>query len=193
MYFPRKGVVSLVSVFESGESAEMATVGREGMVSASAFLGAEQACARQVVQVPGSAFAMELAALRRLAERLPALNSLLTRYACAFLAEALQSVACNSLHSVEGRCARWLLTMHDRSGSDSFALTQEYLAEMLSVSRPTVNLAARRLQRAGLIRYRRGVITLLDRAGLESSACECYRLIRSRYEKYLPHTAAKVL
>ena len=168
----------------------MATVGNEGAVGAGALLDDNTATGRYLVQLPGSALAIEPAKLRIALEESPSLRALLAAYARAFVGQVMQSVACNAVHSAEERCARWLLMTHDRSGGDTFALTQEFLAQMLGVHRPTVTIVARTLQRAGLIRYSRGSITVLDRAGLEEAACECYHLIRRRYERLLPQTGA---
>jgi CRP-like cAMP-binding protein len=182
VYFPESGIISTVSVFESGEVTEIATTGREGMVSVAAILGADRALYRSMVQMPGSALMIDFQAFRRAQREFPAFQKALLTYSQAFLGQVMQSVACNGTHSVEERCARWLLMAHDRSDDDRFLLTQEFLAQMLAVSRPAVNLVARTLQQAGLIRYRRGEITILDRAGLEEASCECYGLIRQHYE-----------
>jgi CRP-like cAMP-binding protein len=186
VYFPESGIISTVSVFESGEVAEIATTGREGMVSIAAILGADHALYRSIVQMPGSALMIDIQSFRRAQREFPAFKKALLAYSQAFLGQVMQSVACNGTHSVEERCARWLLMAHDRSDGDQFFLTQEFLAQMLSVSRPAVNLVARTLQRAGLIRYRRGEIAILDRAGLEEASCECYGLIRQHYEQHQP-------
>lgn len=188
LYFPEGGVVSLVTVFEDGTTAEMATVGREGMVAVNALLGGDTTDGTYVVQVPGSALVMETSRFRAALGDSPDLHTMCQAYAQAFFAQLLQNVACNAAHVVERRCARWLLMTHDRSEGDSFALTQEFLAQMLGVRRSTVTVVARALQKAGLIRYHRGAITVLDRPGLEAAACECYRIVRDRYEQLLPHT-----
>lgn len=181
LYFPTDGIVSVVAVFESGATAEMATVGREGMVGAGAILSSDTALGRHLVQVPGAGLMIGYADFRRLEREFPALRRVLLAYGQAFLIQVLQSVACNGVHSVEERAARWLLMCHDRSHGDTFLLTQEFLAEMLGVSRPAVSTVARTLQRAGLIRYSRGVMTVEDRPGLEEASCECYRIISREY------------
>lgn len=186
VYFPEEGVVSIVCLFEDGATAEMATVGKEGVVGAGVLLGGDIAISRHMVQVPGSALAIDGAVFRDGLQESRTLRSLAGAYTQAFIAQVLQSVACNGVHAVDERCARWLLMTHDRSEGDTFALTQEYLAQMLGVHRPTVSIAARALQRAGLIRYSRGAITVLDRPGLEEASCECYRIIRRHYERLLP-------
>lgn len=186
VYFPESGIISTVGVFEAGDVAEIATTGREGMVSIAAVLGADRALHRSIVQMPGSALMIDIQSFRGLQRELPAFQTALLTYSRAFLGQVMQSVACNGVHSVEERCARWLLMAHDRSDGDTFLLTQEFLAQMLAVSRPAVNLVARTLQHAGLIRYHRGEITILDRHGLEEVCCECYGLIRQQYEQHQP-------
>ena len=193
VYFVETGVVSLLAVFEDRTTAEMATVGREGVVGVSAILGGGSALGRYVVPMHGIALTVEVSRFRSLLRDSPPLRAACVAYAQAFLREALQTAACNSVHMVEERCARWLLTSHDRSDGDTITLTQEYLAEMLGVCRSTVTLAAGALQRAGLIRYRRGAIAVLNVPGLEAVSCECYRIIRDHYERLLPITDSKQL
>jgi CRP-like cAMP-binding protein len=185
IYFVEAGVVSLVSVFEDGTTPEMATVGREGMVGIGALLGGEHALARYVVPVAGFALAMETSRFQGALRESPELRAACEAYAQAFVGHLLQNIACNAAHTVEQRCARWLLTCHDQAEHDTFKLTQEYLADMLGV-RPSANL----LQQAGLINYRRGAIKVLDRLGLEAAACECYRIIRDGYERSLVRAVA---
>lgn len=190
IYLIETGVVSLVTVFEDGTTVEMASVGREGMIGVGALLGGDSALGCYVVQEPGSALAMEASRFRVALRESPSLRRACEAYAQAFCTQLLQSVACNAAHSVERRCARRLLMSHDRSDGDTFPLTQELLAEMLGVRRSTVTLIDRELQKAGLIQYDRGAITVLDRRGLEAVACECYRVIRDRYEDLLPRSFA---
>jgi CRP-like cAMP-binding protein len=185
VYFVETGAVSLVSVFEDGTTAEMATVGREGMVGVGTLLGSEYALGRYVVPVPGLALAVDASRFRSALEESPKLRAACEAYAQEFVAHLLQNVACNAAHTVEERCARWLLMCSDQNEDDTFELTQECLAEMLGVRRSTVTVIAGTLQHAGLICYRRGAITVLDRRGLEAVACECYRIIRDRYERLL--------
>lgn len=193
VYFLETGVVSLVAVFEDRTTAEMATLGREGVVGIGTLLGGEYALGRYVVPMPALALAIEASRFQSAVRESPEFRAACEAYAQAFLREALQIAACNSVHMVEERCARRLLMSHDRNDGDTLTLTQECLAEMLGVCRSTVTLAAGALQRAGLIRYRRGAITVLDRAGLEAAACECYGLIRNQYEQLLPHTNERPL
>jgi CRP-like cAMP-binding protein len=185
VYFPEAGAVSLVTVFEDGTTAEMATVGREGVVGIGALLGGDHAFGRHVVPVGGSALAVEASRFRSVLRENGALRAACETYAQAFLAHLLQNVACNAIHKVDQRCARWLLMCDDQAEGESFELTQEYLAELLGVRRPTVTVVAGSLQREGLIHYRRGAMIVLDRRGLETTACECYQIVRGTYERSL--------
>ena len=193
VYFVERGLVSMVAVFEDRTTAEMATVGREGLVGLGSILGGGQSFGRYVVPVSGMALAIEVGRFRSALRESPELRAACEAYAQAFLREALQTAACNSVHMVEERCARWLLMSHDRSDGDTLTLTQGYLADMLGVCRSTVTLAAGALQRAGIIRYRRGAISVLDRPGLEMVSCECYRIIRNQYEQLFPRTYERQL
>jgi CRP-like cAMP-binding protein len=184
VYFPLSGVISAVADFETG-SVEMGTVGAEGLIDTGVVLGSRVALTRYLVQVPGMALAIPYHSFRHWENTVPAFRELLLAYAQAFLVQLMQSVACNARHSVSERAARWLLTCQDRSGGDQFELTQEFLAEMLGVSRPIVNTTARIFQRAGLIRYNRGIVTVMDRVGLEEASCECYSMIRKLYDRLL--------
>jgi CRP-like cAMP-binding protein len=185
VYFVEAGAVSLVTVFEDGTTAEMATVGREGALGIGFFLGSEHAFGRCVVSVSGLALTLEAYQFQSVVRQNPELCTTCEVYAMAFVANLLQNVACNAAHRVEQRCARWLLMCGDHTEDDTFELTQEYLAELLGVRRSTVTVVAGTLQQAGLIRYRRGTITVLDRQGLEAAACECYRIVRDGYERPL--------
>ncbi|MDK1388542.1 Crp/Fnr family transcriptional regulator [Sinorhizobium sp. 8-89] len=185
MYFPTTAIVSSVCAFEDGSAVEMVATGREGMIAVEAVLGSETALSRQVVQVPGSSLMIDLRQFRRAQDELPFFSDALLAYSQAVLAQALQSAACNGVHAVQERAARWLLMCHDRSDSATFALTQSSLAEMLGVSRQAVSIVARALQQAELIRYRRGEVTILSRRGLEQASCECYGIIRQHYDERL--------
>jgi CRP-like cAMP-binding protein len=185
VYFVTHGVVSLVKKLDSGETIEIATVGPEGMVGTTLALGSETTDNRAIVQVPGEALCMKANAFKRVLKEAPSLHRLLLRYALALLNQIAQSAACNRVHSVDERCARWLLMTHDRVKKDSFPLTQEFLAQMLGVHRPTVSIAASMLQKAGFIRYVRGTIEIRDRRGLEGASCGCYRSISKEYERLL--------
>jgi CRP-like cAMP-binding protein len=183
VYFVRVGVISMVSVMQDGTIIEVATVGNEGMVGLPVFLGADTIAMHAFVQIPGAAMRMKATALREEVRNGGALAALLQRYTQALLIQIAQGAACNRVHSIEERCARWLLMTHDRVGADEFPLTQKFLSQMLGARRASVNRAARVLQQAGFIRYRRGQITILDREGLESAACECYTVIKREYER----------
>jgi CRP-like cAMP-binding protein len=193
VHFVETGAVSLVTVFEDGTTAEMATVGREGFVGIGTLLGGEHALGRYVVALSGFALTVEASRFQRALREIPELRAACEVYARAFLANLLQNVACNATHRVEQRCARWLLMCDDWVDDDSFELTQEYLADVLGVRRATVTVVARTLQNADLIRYRRGAISVLDRRGLEAAACECYRIVRDGYERALARTAGLTL
>ena len=188
VYFVESGAVSLVTVFENGNTAEMTTVGREGMIGIGTLLGGGAALGRYVVPVPGLALTIEASRFQSELRASRALRAVCESYAQAFLAHLLQNVACNAAHKVEQRCARWLLMCGDQTEDDAFELTQECLAEMLGVQRSSVSVVTRTLQTAGLIRQLRGSITVTDRAGLEEVACECYGKIRRIYERLLPGT-----
>jgi CRP-like cAMP-binding protein len=187
-YFPHAGVICLMAVMRKG-AAETATVGPEGFIGFEPLLGGDIASQRVLVQVGGTASRLRTETLLAAAQRSAPLRALLLRYVRYFLVQVLQSVACNAQHPVHQRCARWLLMAHDRAGTDSFNLTHEFLAEMLGIQRPSLTIAARKLQRAGLIRYSRGVITITDRKGLEGAACECYAIVRTALEDMLARPA----
>jgi CRP-like cAMP-binding protein len=185
VYFVEAGLISLVTGFEDGTTPEMATVGREGIVGIGALLGDEHALGRYVVPVPGFALAMEVSRFQGALREDPDLRAACEVYAQAFVRHLLQNIACHAAHSMEQRCARWLLTSADRTEDDTFELTQECLAQMLGVPESTCTAVVGSLQQAGLIDYRRGAIHVLDRLGLEAATCECYRIIRDGYERSL--------
>jgi CRP-like cAMP-binding protein len=191
VYFVETGLVSLVSVFEDGTTPEMATVGREGVVGLGTLLGGEHALGRCVVPVPGLALAMEASRFQDALRESPELRAACEGYARAFFRHLLQNVACNAAHTAEQRCVCWLLMCDDQTEHDPFELTQECIAEMLGVRRSTVTVVTGTLQQAGLIRYRRGAITVLDRLGLEAAGCECYRIIRDGYERSSVHAVLR--
>jgi len=183
MYFPIEGVLSMVNEPEDGDIVEFATVGNEGMAGIPLLLGASTMPSRVFVQVAGSAFRGDAARLLDVLQRTPIFHARLLRYVMALINQISQGASCNRLHDVQERCARWLLHTHDRVNGESFMLTQEFLSQMLGVHRPTVTIAARMLQQAGLIRYSRGRIEVIDRPGLEAAACPCYRLIADQYAR----------
>lgn len=185
VHFPVSGVVSLVIATVSGATVEVAMVGHEGVIGLPVLFGAASTPITAVVQVPGEALRLSAQAFRAEVEAYGPLVRRLHSYAEALLFQVAQSTACASHHSVRQRCARWLLTARDRVGDDAFAITQEALAQMLGVRRASVSAAAARLQRQGLIRYRRGMVTIVDRAVLEQAACECYALVKAEYQRLL--------
>ncbi len=187
-YFPHAGVICLMAALRKG-GAETATVGPEGFIGFEVLLGSNAASQRVLVQIAGAASRVPIEILAELARDSESLRDLLLGYVRYFLIQVLQSVACNGLHSVQERCARWLLMAHDRAGTNSFQLTQEFLAEMLGIQRPSVTIVARTLQKAGLIRYSRGLIEITDRQGLEDSACECYEMVRKALNETIVSTA----
>jgi CRP-like cAMP-binding protein len=186
IYFPTDGVISLMTLMENGAAIESATIGREGALGLMAAVAPRQSLSRAIVQTPVRTARISAAALHEAWEKSPAIKQLVDRHSEALFGHAIQSVACNALHSVEARFCRWLLTCHDRISSDTVALTQEFLADMLGVQRTTVTAVARTLQEKGVIRYRRGVVDIMDRPGLEALACECYGVIHRTYERLLP-------
>jgi CRP-like cAMP-binding protein len=182
VYFPTSAVFSLMAVGDEQASVEVATVGVEGMVGLPLFLGANTTPHAGFCQIPGQAARMNATDLRAALSADGQLHRLLNRFVHATIVQIAQNVVCNNSHSVEQRAARWLLTTRDRVNGDQFPLTQEFLAQMLGVRRPTVSDTAGRLQDRGLIQYRRGIITILDRAGLEALACPCYQVVRAEFD-----------
>jgi CRP-like cAMP-binding protein len=183
VYFPHEGVISIVATDAEGSAVEVATVGREGMTGIALVLGSDTMSSDAMVQVSGRGTRMDAVAFRDAIEASTTLRKQMLRYVLAVFTQVSQNAACNQLHAINTRCARWLLTTHDRVSGDTFELTQEYLAMMLGVTRPSVSAAAAALQKAGLIRYSRGVINVLNRAGLEEASCECYRIIEDEFER----------
>jgi len=187
VYFPETAVLSIISRMADGTAVEVGTVGNEGMAGVGVFLGADVSVNETVAQIPGTAGRIESTRFVDGAATRPELRRLLNRYTEAYLTQVAQTAACNRLHGIEARCARWLLMTHDRVGeAERFPLTQEYLAIMLGVRRGGVSLAAGTLRDAGLIRYSRGAIRVVDRAGLETAACECYGIVRRHFDRLLP-------
>jgi|SRR5580700_9607922 CRP-like cAMP-binding protein len=184
LYFPTDGVVSLVTPLHDGAIVEVATIGNEGIVGVPLVpLGA--LAVRAISQVAGHSLRMDAASFISAFERRPAFQSLVAKYTQALFGQISQAAACNRLHSSEERLSRWLLMSHDRVGSDQFMITQEFLGQMLGARRSTVSVSAGILQRAGLIRYVRGHVTIVDRAGLEAVSCECYWVIKAELERVL--------
>jgi CRP-like cAMP-binding protein len=185
IYFIESGVASMVTDLTDGETVETGTVGNEGLVGLGAVLGVRRATGRVLMQIPGRAMRVAADVIAAEGERATPWFRVLLRYASFVNAMVAQTAACNRMHSVDARMSRWLLMTHDRVDSDDFPLTQEFLGQMLGVARPTVNVAGATLQKAGFIKYTRGRITVIDRAGLETATCECYRRIRDELERTL--------
>ena len=185
VYFCDDAIISVLSVMADGSAIESATVGNEGMVGVSLLLGVDRMALQAFVQVPGYAWRMDADAFAEAIARGGELPRLLGRYVIALITQMGQASGCNRKHTIEERCARWLLMTHDRVGRDEFVLTHHILSQMLGVRRATVTVAAGRFQRAGLIRYARGHVTIVDRAGLERAACECYHVVRAYYDRML--------
>jgi len=185
VYFPTSGVVSALTVMGNGAAIEVANVGSEGLAGASAALGVLVSPHQNIVQVAGEALRMDAEVLARECERDGSVRRVLIQYYTHFMFQASQSVACNGLHSVAQRCCRWLLMTHDRVEGDDLPLTHEFLAIMLGVRRVSVTLVLQLLQDEGLVHCGRGKITVIDRKGLEVTACECYRIVRDQYGRVL--------
>lgn len=177
VYFPLSGMVSLVAVMHDGRAVETMTIGREGVVATSASGYVDPAFSRFLVQVPGTAVRVSAQGFEDMVDASIGLCSAVSRYREVLLRTTLQIVACNAIHSVRQRCARWILTTHDRSGSDLLPLTQASLAEMLGVKRNAVSIVLRELRRLSMIENRRSQIAVVDRAALNPVACECYGLV----------------
>jgi CRP-like cAMP-binding protein len=192
VYFPHSGIVSLVVDLAGGEAIEAAMIGRDGVVGGAAALdGNIAALNKGIVQVEGTASTLSVRYLRTAAEQSALLRTKLVWHEQALLVQAQQSAACNAAHTVEARMARWLLRSRDLCGSDTLSLTQEFLAQMLGVRRTSVSLVASTLQAAGLIRYRRGRIEIIDLKGLRGIACECYATVKGHYDRLWNNSSAR--
>lgn len=183
VYFPLSGVLSMLTTLEDGTSVELATVGNEGMVDISVFLGLEASESQITAQIPGEALRMKSATFRHYLEAEPELRVAIGAYVLELFTMVAQNNACNRAHTVTERLARWLLMCHDRVDTDEFPITQEFMSEMLGVRRPTISTAASSLHGDGAIDYKRGTMMILDRGRLEAATCECYRLIRARFDR----------
>jgi len=186
VHFPTTAIVSLLYVMESGASAEIAVVGREGVVGISLFMGGESTPSRAVVQSAGQGFRMKASAIQGEFNRSGPAMHLLLRYTQALITQMAQTAVCNRHHSVDQQLCRWLLLSMDRLQGNELVMTQELIANMLGVRREGVTEGALKLQKAGLIRYSRGRITVLDRPGLERRTCECYAVVKKEYDRLLP-------
>jgi CRP-like cAMP-binding protein len=188
VFFPTSAVISLLQTMEDGSTAEVGLTGNDGIVGIALFLGGDTTPNRAVAQVAGTAFKMKAKVLREEFARGGSFQQLLLRYTQALITQISQTAVCNRLHSVEKRLCRWLLLSRDRVDSNELQMTQEFISNMLGGRRESVTVAAARLQDDGLIQYSRGHITILDRRGLEATACECYRIVREEFERLLHST-----
>jgi CRP-like cAMP-binding protein len=181
-YFPTSGMASMVSEMKDG-TVEVGTVGNEGMVGTPILLYSKSMTTRTFMQLAGAGYRVAAAPLRSMIKQSPDAEQLFFRYAQTMFDQLAQWVACNRLHTLEARCSRWLLMTADRAGSDSFTLTHEFLSYMLGVHRPAVSLVASELSERGLLKYRRGAVTIVDREGLEETSCECYAIAKRSTEQ----------
>jgi len=191
VYFIENGVGSLVNTMANGDAAEVGTIGNEGVVGLPLLFGDDRAPTSVYVQVPGAGLRMKAAQFKKELARSASMRSVMLRYAHALFNQVAQSAACNHFHNLDQRCCRWLLMTHDRMHSDEFLLTQEFLAMMLGVQRTGVTAAAGALQRAGLIRYKRGNVTVLDRRGLMRRSCECYGISKREFDRLLGEVSTR--
>ena len=185
VFFPTGGCVSMIRRLVDGRAAEVGLVGREGMVGLPVLLGNDTSYVEALIQASGIILRMSADAFREICREDPSLQQHLLRYALVFQNLTTQSAVCNGNHALEQRAARWLLMMHDRADGDEFAMTQEFLSMMLSVHRPAVNITARLFQQSGLISYGNGRLRVIDRPGLEASACECYAAVQEQFHQLL--------
>lgn len=190
VYFPTSAIVSLLYVMENGASAEIAVVGNEGLVGISLFMGGNSTPSRAVVQSAGAGYRLKAALMKDEFDRAGPVMHLLLRYTQALITQMAQTAVCNRHHALDQQLCRWLLLSLDRLKSNELAMTQELIANMLGVRREGVTEAALKLQAAGLIRYARGRIAVLDRPGLEMRTCECYAVVKREYDRLLPDKLA---
>lgn len=181
VFFVESGFISALTMLSDGQPLEIGLIGNEGVAGVSVILGATNSYSETMCQTGGGAFRMTAAALKDVAARAPHLHDLLLRYTHVFHVQVAQTAACNAHHELSQRLARWLLAAHDRSNVAELSLTQDLIAVMLGVRRSTVSIAAGTLQKAGIIRYHHGKITVIDRVGLENAACECYEAVAGEY------------
>jgi CRP-like cAMP-binding protein len=185
IYFPTAGMISLVSITAEGGTIEVGMVGKDGMIGLPLFLGAGRSPFLITVQIAGKALKMRADLFKVVSARQGSMHTAMLRYAYIMLTQLTQSVVCNRFHSIDERFCRWLLMTQDCAGTDSFALTQEFISQMLGVRRSGVTVAAGLLQEKGLIKYTRGHITILDRQGIEESSCECYQIVKEQKQRLL--------
>lgn len=184
-YFPEGCVLSLLTVLENGSEIECANIGREGAFGLFAAMYSRVSYSRCAVQLEGPMLKCEIQPLRFEFQKSAHMQDLFVSYSETLLSQVMQTVACNSLHSVEERMCRWLLMMHDRAEGEDMTYTHEFLARMMGANRTSVTHAAQSLQNQGLIRYRRGMMQVVDRAGLETASCECYAIVKARFDAFL--------
>lgn len=192
VYFPEAGFISALAVLSDSQSLEIGLIGAEGIAGVSVILGAETSHGLSICQTGGSAWRLSAARLKEACHEGSVFRNLLLRYVDIFHIQVAQTAACNAHHDLSQRLARWLLGAHDRSAVNRLSLTQDLIAAMLGVRRSTVSVAAGQLQKAGLIRYQHGSITIVDRAGLERAACECYNVVASAYRQFFAKHAKPV-
>lgn len=185
VYFVEEGVSSVLTIMSDGSTIEVGMIGIEGMIGVSAMFGSEASAQHVIVQIPGRALRMSAALCKKTFDEIEAVRAVMLRFAGALLNLSAQTAACNRLHSIEQRCARWLLMAYDRAKSETMPMTHEFLSSMLGVRRAGVTTTAGELQRSGLISYRQREITIRDPEGLEALACECYRLDHERFKRPL--------
>jgi CRP-like cAMP-binding protein len=183
--FVESGMVSLLATLEGGEQIEVGVIGNEGLIGLPLIFGDDHSLVEARVQMEGTALQIGAAEFRAAMEESAALRRLLHRYALAFQAQVTMTAACNARHPIEQRLARWLLIAHDRAGGDEFPITHEFISMMIGVRRPGVTVAAGALQKAGLVRYARGRMEIIDRPGLEAASCECYHVARREFGRLL--------
>lgn len=184
--FPEDGMISMVTILEDGMQAEVGLIGRKGMLGLSTMSGNPVSFVESIVQMAGTGWCMDVREFRAELDESAELRAVLLRYNDAQLSQVMQTAACNGRHDLEQRLARWLLMVHDRTPGDEMLLTQEFMSVMLGVHRPSITVTAGILQRAGLIRYAKGCVTVLDREALEAASCECYRAVTRRYAMLFP-------
>jgi CRP-like cAMP-binding protein len=191
VYFPTTAIVSLLTVLETGDSAEIAVTGNEGLVGISLFMGGETTPSRAVVQSAGDAYRLKAVVLKKEFERGGPLQHVLLRFTQALITQMTQTAVCNRHHTVDQQLCRWLLLSLDRLPDNQLVMTQELIANMLGVRREGVTEAAGKLQAKGLIEYGRGKITVVDRKGVEACSCECYAVVKKEYDRLLPKTSPR--
>ncbi len=184
-YFPLTGIASMLTIMKGGKAVEVATVGNEGMVGLPLFLGVNTTPSQVFTQVPGDSIRIKAGMFQKEVGRQSGFAKMMQLYTQALMVQISQGMACNGIHSIEQRTARWLLMTHDRVAAQKFPLSQEFLGQMLGVRRAGVSEVASKLQKAGLIRYNRGVIEIMNRSGLEKASCECYGVIQQEFDRLL--------